>query len=115
MELPTTEQGWTEVMDKFYNSWNFPGCIGAVDGKHVHLYQPPNSGSFYYNYKEGFSIVLMGLVDVDYKFIGVDVGANGRACDSSIWNNSALRAAVIGERATLLLPFYLIRSMSRLP
>lgn len=28
-----------------------PNCIGALDGKHVCLIQPPESGFMYYNYR----------------------------------------------------------------
>ena len=36
----------------------------------------------------------MALVDVDYKFIWVKVGANGASSDTQIFNNSELKAAI---------------------
>lgn len=49
--MPSTERDWLEIANRFNNDWNFPHCLGAVDGKHVVMNAPPNSGSIYYNYK----------------------------------------------------------------
>ena len=54
---------------------------------------PPNSNSLFYNYKGFFSIVLMALVDADYRFIFIDVGNYGSNGDSGIFKNSALGEA----------------------
>ena len=35
-----------------------------MDGKHVLIRPPPNSGSYYYNYKHSFGIVLLAVVDL---------------------------------------------------
>ncbi|KAE9522886.1 hypothetical protein AGLY_016697 [Aphis glycines] len=74
----------------FMEKWNFPRCIGAVDGKHDMIQAPPNSGSEFYNYKGFHSIVLLAVVDFDYKFILVDIGCNGRHNDSSIFLRSEI-------------------------
>ena len=68
-----------------------PHACAAFDGKHVACRRPRNSGSLYYNYKSFFSIVLMGLVDSDYKFLWIDVGGCGLMSDAQLFNASELK------------------------
>lgn len=82
--------------------WNFPHCLGALDGKHVVIQAPVDSGSYYYNYKGTYSIVLLALVDADYKFSYVDVGCNGRVSDGGVFDNCSLREGL--ENGTIKLP-----------
>ena len=63
-------------------------------GKHIVIKQPKNSGSYYFNYKGTFSVVLLALVDANYKFIYVDVGCNGRISDGGVYRNSSLSKAI---------------------
>lgn len=84
---------WKESAHGFYEKWQFPNCIGSVDGKHVTIKCPDNSGSRNFCYLKKFSIVLMAIVDPDYKFICVDVGGYGRNSDGGI-----LEESVMGKR-----------------
>lgn len=61
-------------------------CIGAMDGKRFLITKPSNTGSEYYDYKTNHSIIMLALVDAEYKFMYVDVGAQGRASDASVWD-----------------------------
>ena len=65
-----------------------------MDGKHIVIKQPKNSESYYFNYKGTFSVVLLGLVDANYKFIYVDVGCNERISDGAVYRNSSLSKAI---------------------
>ena len=78
-------QDWNKIEQKFNTKWNFPNCIGALDGKHIAIVAPWNSGSLYFNYKGTFSLALMALVDADYKFIYVDIGDYGSNADGSVF------------------------------
>ncbi|CAN7951238.1 unnamed protein product [Ixodes pacificus] len=99
---PRTKDEWLAVMKNFCERWQFPQCIGALDGKHVTIIKPPNSGSVYFNYKKTSSIVLFALVDADSRFLYIDVGAPGSDGDGGIWRTTPLRNAI--ESGTAGLP-----------
>lgn len=86
--MPSTTSEWKEVANGFYSLWNFPNCGGAVDGKHIAIMKPPNSGSYFYNYKGYFSIVLLAVVDANLEFIYANVGQNGRISDGGVIDNT---------------------------
>lgn len=75
--MPTNESEWNAVANGFEDRWNYPHCIGAIDGKHVVIQKPSKSGSTFMNYKHTFSVVMLAIVDSDYKFMYVNVGAQG--------------------------------------
>lgn len=100
--MPSNEEEWLEIALDFALKWDFPNCIGALDGKHVNMKAPANSGSLYFNYKQNHSIVLMALADANYKFIYINVGAEGRNSDGGVFNNTKLYEAL--ENKTLNIP-----------
>lgn len=102
LQFPTCEDEWLEIAGKFESRWNLPHCIGAIDGTHINIVKPTNSGSMYFNYKGFFSIVLLAVVDADCNFIYVEVGAQGRMSDGGIYGNSHLSKGL--ENKTLHVP-----------
>ncbi|XP_037525515.1 uncharacterized protein LOC119402434 [Rhipicephalus sanguineus] len=101
MAKPTTET-WLHAAEGFGRAWQFPNCLGAVDGKHVQIKCPKNSGSMFFNYKGTYSIVLLAVVDSNYKFIMIDVGAYGKQSDGGVLEQSKFGKKL--ERGELLLP-----------
>lgn len=89
MKIPD-ENDFKRIADDFYKLWNFPNCMGTIDGKHVKIFCPEHSGSMYFNYKKHFSIVLQGLVDANYKFTSIDVGNYGKQSDGGTFRSSGL-------------------------
>lgn len=91
MTCPSTPEGWKDVAQQFEARWNLPHAVGALDGKHVACRCPPKTGSQYFNYKGFYSVVLLALVDADYKFLWADLGGCGSASDAQIYNDSELK------------------------
>ena len=79
-----------------------PHGVGALDSKHIAIKKPKRSGSEYFNYKGYYSLVLLALVDADYKFLWVNVGASGSLSDAQIFNRRKLKRRI--ENGTLGLP-----------
>lgn len=88
--MPKILEEWINVSHGFYDQWNYPQCLGSMDGKHIVIQAPINTGSEYFNYKSTFSIVLFALVDADYNFLFADVGCQGRISDGGVFKNCTL-------------------------
>lgn len=101
MPVPS-QNDFRRIADDFYKLWNFPNCVGALDGKHIRLRCPSNSGSMFFNYKGYFSIVLQALVDANYRFISIDVGGYGKQSDGGTFKASPLYKKL--SEGTLNLP-----------
>lgn len=97
MPEPTKDQ-LIGVANDFSSKWNFNNCMGAIDGKHVHIKAPPRFGSDYFNYKGRFSTVLLAIADSHMRFIYVDVGAKGRFSDGGIFASSLMSTRLKDSR-----------------
>lgn len=115
LQIPQSKEEWLAVAKGYEEKWNFPQCIGAIDGKHIQLQAPIHSGSQYFNYKSTFSIVLMAVVDADYNFLFADVGCQGRISDGGVIKNTEFYKSL--ENKTLMIPepTYLKNSENKMP
>ena len=56
--------------------------------------KPKNTGALFHNYKGLFSIVMLVLVDGQYKFRWVYAGTAGSCSDAQIFNTSQLKRRI---------------------
>ena len=96
-QFPNSEEKWKAIATKFEERWQFPHCIGAMDGKHIDIVPPSDSGSYYYNYKGKHSMVLLAIVDAEYRFQLVDFGTNGRISDGGVLQNTTFYEKLIND------------------
>ena len=92
---------WRNIAAEFEEQWDFPHCVGAIDGKHVAIQAPTLSGSEYFNYKGQFSIILLAVCDANYRFILLDIGDSGRHSDGGVLANSAFGKALLHNQLPL--------------
>ena len=100
MPKPNKEM-WLKVADDFYTKFQFPLCLGAIDGKHIRIKKPNNSGSKFYNYKGFFSIVLLVVTDASGKFIAIDAGFCGGNSDSGVFTRSTFGRRMVNRKLDL--------------
>ncbi|CAH1953705.1 unnamed protein product [Acanthoscelides obtectus] len=51
-KFPKTADEWYKIAIDCEEKWQFPHCLGAIDGKHVRIVPPKDSDSYYFNYKK---------------------------------------------------------------
>ena len=91
---PTRPNEWHAIAEEFARRWQVHYLIRRLDGKHVAIKCTKNGGSIFYNYRGYHSIILMVLVNGDYKFSWVNVGANGSASDCQVFNSCKMKKAI---------------------
>ena len=101
LKLPSSQEDWQNINQKFEETWNFPLCIGAVDGKHIEIIGC-GIWSQYYNYKSANTIALLVIAASNYQVTWADAGMNERILESGVLKRSKLGHML--EEGSLNLP-----------
>ena len=78
IKAPTSKKEWLDIAIEFDSKWNFPHCLGDIDGKQFFNYFT------FFNYKKSI------------------IDKAGRQSDGGIYSNSKLRMAI--DRNLLYIP-----------
>ncbi|XP_054706478.1 putative nuclease HARBI1 [Uloborus diversus] len=91
--LPQTEDERMEISQKFYSKYGFPSVYGALDCTLIKINSPGGSYPETYRSRKGhFALNVQTLSDADLLIRNIVVRWPGSTHDSSIFNNSYLRA-----------------------
>lgn len=55
-QIPSTPEDCMTIAKGFEKRWNFRNCIGAMDGKHINILAPRNSGIMFSIIKEHLAL-----------------------------------------------------------
>ena len=81
----------SRVMAEFEQDKALPNCLGALDCTHIHMEKPANCASEkYYDRNGRFSLIVMAVVDLNYRFLYIHVGCPGPYNDARVFRISAL-------------------------
>ena len=75
---------------RIQRKWNFPQCLGAIDGTHIPIKAPLVHHADFYNGKCFHSVILQGVCDSQCCFTNVFAGWPGRAHDSRVFGRSQI-------------------------
>ena len=72
---PSSPAEWVTIADSFKEQWNLPHVIGSINGKHIRIQCPPDTGTLFHNYKGFFSLVLLAICNANYCFTLIDIAS----------------------------------------
>ena len=94
-----------EILRAIFNMesmWQFPGAFGGVYGCHIPIKFPFGSNEArkeYYNFKNAYSIVIMGIVAIDHRFLWPNVELPGSVNNACAFQTSHLNGDIVRGNA----------------
>ena len=101
VQLPQGER-LEEDIAGFEAERGFPQVVGAIDGTHIPIICPEESGSDYYNRKGYYSVIMQAVVDYQGLFIDVYVEWPGKVHDARVFVNSAFYKGMVSGTLFLI-------------
>lgn len=107
--FPTTDAELARIKLQFFQQFNIPGVIGAIDCTHVAILSPSKDVEHVYLNRKGYHSKNVQLIcDIDLRIFNVNARFGGSTHDAFIWKRSQVRQYLkrrydTGSRNTYLL------------
>ena len=102
VQFPSTEDEFFQISKGFFDMFQFPDCVGAVDDTHVKIQKPRVDPVSYFDYKKAYSVHLQAVCDSKTRVLFYHIGAPGRNNDGGVAEmsgfNDILRSGRIPDR-----------------
>lgn len=113
--MPQTREGILQAQVAFHNVARFPKVVGAMDCTHIRLRSPGGDNAEIFRNRKGyFSLNVQAVCSANMEFTDLVARWPGSSHDSTIFNNSVLRArfeqGVYGDSVLLVDGGYPCRS-----
>ncbi|XP_067014193.2 putative nuclease HARBI1 [Anabrus simplex] len=93
IKFPATQEERIKLREQFYKIARFPRVVGALDCTHVRIVSPGGENAEIFRNRKGFfSMNVQTLCDPDLKITDIVARWPGSTHDSTIFNNSVIRA-----------------------
>ena len=99
IHFPKTNDEFKETLVDMDAELQFPYAFATFDGSHLSIKCPSGEQEamkYYYNFKNFYTVILLGLVDINYRFIWATLGALGFQ-STSLWDNIASGKTLSGQ------------------
>ena len=93
VRFPQTSEELKRAVNHMERMWQCTCAFAAVDGTHIPIKYPPGGAEAakeYFNYKNFYSIILMGVVDARCRFLWANCGSPGSSHDATVFKASSL-------------------------
>ena len=90
IKSPSTNREILATRQTFENLTNLPDLVGAIDGTHIKIETPTESGPDYFRRLQQHDVVVQAVADGEKRFLGVAAGSPGSMHDSRVLRNSVL-------------------------
>ena len=77
IKAPTSKKEWLDIAIEFDSKWNFPHCLGDIDGKQFFNYFT------FFNYKKSISIVLLAVCNTNCSHLLILIKLAGKVMEES--------------------------------
>lgn len=97
IRFPVTNEEIIATRVTFEELTDLPNVIGAVDGTHIKIKTPVESGPDYFSRLQQHDVVVQAVADGEKRFLDVAAGFPGSMHDSQVLKNSSLYRRVLNQ------------------